>query len=211
MRVGQSFYEGSTLDVAKRLLGQRLVRHAPWGILAGWIVEVEAYLPKGDAACHASRGRTQRNEVMFAQAGTLYVYSIHNHHCMNIVTEDEGVGAAVLIRALEPIYGLESMRKNRPQVSDRDLTNGPGKVCQAFGIAKTLNGLNLLDSDQLWVESEPGLNRSKNWSLGRSPRIGISQATDKLWRFFIDGNFYVSGRASDHRRPRISTLASFFS
>jgi DNA-3-methyladenine glycosylase len=205
MRLTASFFDRPTLKVAKALLGTRLMRRTDRGLVAGWIVEVEAYLWRGDPACHAHRGRTPRNAAMFYRPGTLYVYSIHAKYCMNVVTEAEGRGAAILIRAVEPLHGEEWMRQNRAlEELGPDLTNGPGKLCEAFEIDRRLNGVNLTTDPAIWLESgEQPLPPSR---IHCSGRIGIRVATEKLWRFFIDGNRYVSGRASDHRIPRQAIL-----
>ncbi len=206
MRLPKEFYQGPTLAVAKALLGKRLVRRFPDGIVSGWIVEVEAYLWRGDKACHANRGMTKRNEMMFGQPGFLYVYAIHAKHCMNVVTEMEGRGAAVLIRAVEPIEGFERMRHLRGVDKHDQLTNGPGKLCSAFEIDRRLNGVDLTEHPDLWIEEDPNILQGHPWKIHRSGRIGIRMAKEKLWRFFIDGNRFVSGRVSDHRIPRQRSL-----
>ena len=207
MRLTASFFDRPTLKVAKALLGTRLMRRTDRGLVAGWIVEVEAYLWRGDPACHANRGRTPRNAAMFYPPGRLYVYSIHAKYCMNVVTEAEGRGAAVLIRAVEPLYGEEWMRQNRGLDNlGPELTNGPGKLCAAFEIDRRLDGIDLTTHPAVWIEAAHApLPASR---IHRSGRIGIRVATEKPWRFFIDGNRFVSGRASDHRVPRRASLAS---
>lgn len=184
-----------TLTVAKALLGQRLVTTVGGQTTAGMIVEVEAYggsCEQGirDRACHAFRGRTQRNEVMFWAGGHCYVYFIYGmHHCVNVVTEGEDTGSAVLIRALEPIDGIATMRERRGNVALESLTNGPGKLCQALGIDRTLCGEFLPTSKLIRIEPHQRISRSK---IGASKRIGISQSKSLPWRFFLRGNPYVS-------------------
>lgn len=198
-RLGKDFYGRSTEEVAFQLLGQRIVLDAPVGRMTGRIVEVEAYLAKNDPACHAARGITPRNKSMFGPPGLLYVYSLHTRYCMNVVTEDSGIGAAVLIRAMEPEQGIEAMLQNRPVQSPRELSNGPGKLCQALGIDRTYDGEDLLVSHRMWIEFVEHLPQSK---IRTTSRIGISQARDLQLRYFVDGHQFVSGRACDHSIPR---------
>ena len=166
----------------------------------GKIVELEAYC-KNDPASHAFRGRTKRNDVMFWKGGHLYVYFTYGmHFCSNVVTGDEGTGEAVLIRAVEPLVGIEMMKINRYGSNKSlnlkslnlkfliNLTNGPAKFCQAFGIVRKENGSDLLESDIIIIEEM----KASSLSIGRSSRIGIRNGLDKKWRFFIKGNPWVS-------------------
>ncbi len=143
---------------------------------------------------------------MFEQAGTLYVYPIHAKYCLNVVTEPKGQGAAVLIRAVQPILGLASMHQLRNLKETEGpltrLATGPARLCQAFEVDRKLDGINLLSSSALWFETEPELVAEKPWTASTSPRIGISQAVDKPLRWFIDGHRFVSGCARDHQRRR---------
>jgi DNA-3-methyladenine glycosylase len=178
--------------VARALLGQRLVRIIDGQRLSGRIVETEAYIGTDDRACHASRGRTPRTEVMFGAPGRAYVYLIYGmHHCLNVVTERREFPAAVLIRALEPVEGLASMRRWRQARSDRDLTSGPGKLCQALRIDRGLNGADLGGAD-LFIEAAPQVAEARVLS---TPRIGIAYAGDSRelpWRFLIRDHPSVS-------------------
>jgi DNA-3-methyladenine glycosylase len=191
----RSFYLRPTLQIARDLLGQCIVRTVGTKLLTGKIVEVEAYC-KGDPASHAFRGRTKRNSAMFLEGGHLYVYFTYGmHFCANVATGKEGMGEAVLIRAVEPLSGIELMKKNRfPNLqflnhqSFINLTNGPAKFCQAFGIARQENGLDLLDSEISITDSEPIPSKL----ITRSSRIGIQRGVEKKWRFFIKGNPWVS-------------------
>lgn len=191
----RSFYLRTALQVARDLLGKHFVRNTGTKLLIGKIVEVEAYC-KGDPASHAFRGRTRRNDVMFWEGGHLYVYFTYGmHFCANVVTGNEGIGEAVLIRAVEPLSGIEVMTKNRfPNFQSLNyqsllsLSNGPAKFCKAFGLARQENGLDLLDSDINITEGEPIPSKL----IKRSPRIGIQHAVEKKWRFFIAGNPWVS-------------------
>lgn len=183
------FYLRPTLQVARDLLGKVVVRRWNGRRLSGRIVEVEAYHQR-EAAAHSYGGPTARNRAMFARGGTLYVYLIYGiHHCMNVVTEAEGVGAAVLIRALEPLEGADLMRAHRGDIDRRVAwTNGPGKLCQALRIDRALDGL-LLAGPEVALAEGPGPGRGR---IGRSPRIGISKAAELEWRFFEKDNPYVS-------------------
>lgn len=179
-KLTRAFYTRPTLQVAKDLLGKFIVRQTPQGKIVGQINEVEAYLGEKDPASHAFRGQTPRNAPMFLSGGHAYVYFIYGmHHCMNIVTEQTGRAGAVLIRSIIPIEGLDLIRKNRHQVKDNQLTNGPGKICQALAIDRQQSGLDLVTSQELWLENR-GAQISK---IQKTPRIGIRTATDKLWRF----------------------------
>ncbi len=188
----RSFYFRPTLTVAKDLLGQFIVRNYRGRKLIGKIVEVEAYRGSIDPASHAYRGKTKRNEVMFREGGHLYVYFTYGmHFCANVVTQKEGIAEAVLIRGVEPLLGLEVMKRLRGRnVSTVNLTNGPAKFCQAFGIKRSHNGLSLLGNEVFLVHRRR-IPRSK---LGVSTRIGIRNGVDKKWRFFVKGNPWVSGK-----------------
>jgi DNA-3-methyladenine glycosylase len=192
-RLGRAFYRRSTLTVARELLGQRLVRVVDDQRISGLIVEVEAYIGEDDAACHAACGRTSRNEAMYGPPGHAYVYFIYGmHHCLNVVTEEESFPAAVLIRALEPLEGLEIMRRYRPDRPDRELTNGPAKLCQALAIERNFNGVDLCTSEVLFIEEGQRVARQE---IGASPRIGIKAdelARSVTWRFYLRGNEFVS-------------------
>jgi DNA-3-methyladenine glycosylase len=192
-RLDHNFYHQPTLQIAQGLLGQQFVRVFGGQRLSGLIVETEAYIGEADEACHASRGRTPRTEVMYGPPGHAYVYLIYGmHHCFNVVTEEEGFPAAVLIRALEPLEGLEWMRHHRPGRSDDQLTNGPGKLCAALAIDRTLNGVDLYTGQVLFIEEGRTVVGEE---IATSPRIGIKSdevARGRLWRFCIKGNRYVS-------------------
>ena len=198
-RLGGSFYHRDTTTVAQDLLGKVLVRQLAEGKrLAGVIVEVEAYLAHDDPASHSFRGRGKSNASMFGAAGTLYVYPIHAKHCLNIVTEAEGFGAAVLIRALEPTEGSDAMLVHRATIAKQNLTTGPGKLCQALAVDRSLDGTNLITSPHIWLEQAPAHVLARQWTVRTSPRIGISQAVERPLRWFIDGHRFVSGCARDH-------------
>jgi DNA-3-methyladenine glycosylase len=204
-RLPRSFYVRPTLQVARDLLGKFIVCRHRGRRLVGKIVEAEAYR-EGDSASHSYRGKTKRNEVMFWKGGHLYVYFTYGmHFCANIVTGREGVGEAVLIRAVEPIEGIEVMKRNRfgthqltthqstthqltTHQSRLNLTNGPAKFCQAFGIGREQNGTDLLGEKIYLLNAEP-IAQSR---IGRSRRIGVTNGSEKRWRFFVKGNEWLS-------------------
>jgi DNA-3-methyladenine glycosylase len=189
------FYLDRADRVARRLLGCILVRVLDGELMAGRIVETEAYFPVNDPACHAHRGMTERNRVMFEQGGVAYVYFTYgNHYLLNAVTGRAGRPAAVLIRAIEPVEGLAQMRANRAGRADVELTSGPGKLAQALSITKELNGADLTDSPLMIAAADSGGGNGARFRVGRSGRIGIREAQDRLARFFIAGNPYVSAR-----------------
>lgn len=173
----RTFYNRNTLDVAKDLLGHKLCREINGEVLSGIIVETEAYTAD-DPACHAFRGKTPRSATLFKQAGLAYVYFTYGmHHCFNVVTEEEETAGAVLIRALEPLGDLVE-------------TNGPAKLCKQMGITRELNEVDLTcKTSCLWIEE--GIKVPKN-KIHTTTRIGIKQAADYPWRFYIKGNNYVS-------------------
>jgi DNA-3-methyladenine glycosylase len=188
-KIPRSFYLQSTVKVASQLLGKYFVRRIDDQFLIGRFVEAEAYC-KNDPASHSFRGMTQRNRTMFALGGHLYVYFTYGmHYCANIVTGKNGIGEAVLIRAVEPVDGLDIITKNRgfPK-DDVRLTNGPAKFCEAFSLTKTDDGIDLT-GDLIYIAENPDEPRHK---ISRSRRIGITNGKNKLWRFFIKGNAWVS-------------------
>lgn len=199
----RSFYEPSAEVVAAALLGHWLVRKTTEGPVGGIIVETEAYLVN-DAACHAARGLTQRNRVMFGPPGHAYVYLIYGcHYCVNAVCQPKGTGEAVLIRAIEAKTGLSFLRRHRAQVSERELTNGPGKLCQAMKIDRTLDGVDLCDPHSLLVIAEnPEVKvfRRKQGPIVRTVRVGITRAAELPLRFYLDGSSFVSQRRRRNAR-----------
>jgi DNA-3-methyladenine glycosylase len=191
VKLSRSFYQQGTLKVARQLLGKYLVRRDPQGVTVGKIVETEAYIGIRDKACHASHGRTGRTEIMFGRAGAAYVYLVYGfYHCLNAVTEQTDFPAAVLIRALEPVKGIPLMQARRKTDELKNLTTGPGKLCQALGIDRFLNGVDLCGS-HLYVEDR----REPSPPVLRRPRIGVDYAgswKDKPWRFIVRGSPFVS-------------------
>jgi DNA-3-methyladenine glycosylase len=187
-RLGRTFFRRDSLELAPLLLHKVLVH----GECAGRIVEVEAYR-EDDEASHSYRGRTARNGTMFGPPGLLYVYfSYGMHWCANVVCGAEGTGAAVLLRALEPLAGIERMRERRPAArTERDLCSGPGKLTRALGLERSHDGWDLArgagDGPFLLDDGTPPPARP-----GRGPRIGITKATEKPWRFFAEGSPFVS-------------------
>lgn len=175
--INNDFFQEDTLQVAEKLLGKVLVRNIDGKRLSGRITEVEAYHGPDDLACHASKGKTKRTEVMFGEPGMIYVYMIYGmYFCLNIVTMPCEFPAAILIRGIEPIEGSEEMIKNRNLVDDKKnkLTDGPGKLCQALRIDRKLNGGILGKKSGLWVEDDGYVLNEKN--ITRSKRVGVSYA-----------------------------------
>jgi len=185
----RSFYERDTVNVAPDLIGKHLIRVTAYGEMVSRIVEVEAYRGRDDPASHAFRGLTPRNAPMFGDPGHAYIYFTYgNHYCLNITTQKAGAPGAVLLRAVEPIDGIRLMKHFRPNVSDTQLTSGPGKLTKALAIDKALNEQDMTKAGPLFV-TDPGQRESE---IYRSTRIGISDGQDKRWRFYIKGNPYVS-------------------
>jgi DNA-3-methyladenine glycosylase len=191
MILTREFYNRSTIKVARELLGHYLVKKTPSGLMMGRIIETEAYCGPKDKANHASKGLTERTAPMFGPAGYSYIYLVYGMYCcLNIVTEKEGYPAAVLIRSIEPIKGINLMMKNRCLVRTGHCpiltTNGPGKLCQALNLTKKQNNLDITTKkNDLWVETPPKKNKI---TIKKGPRIGIDYAgkyKDKLWRFWI--------------------------
>ncbi len=183
-----------TVAAAQALLGAVLWHKTEEGVAAGRIVETEAYV-FGDPACHASRGMTRRNAAMFGPPGKAYIYFIYGmYDCFNVVTRPKGMGEAVLIRALEPLEGVELMRQRRKKKDAEYLCNGPSKLVMALGIHRGQNGVGLQRGDLrlLTAESYPGWNLRNPPAIRSGPRIGISVAKDWPLRFYFEGNPFVS-------------------
>ncbi len=198
----ESFFRQSTLDLAVDLLGRQLIVEDNGGGTGGVIVETEAYIGEDDPACHAARGRTRRTEVMFGPPGHAYVYFTYgNHWMLNVVAERRDFPAAVLIRALEPTVGTVRMRRRRNGVPDRNLTNGPGKLTAALAITGTDNGCDLRTSRLRIVGRRP-----RSVAVATSGRVGVADAADVLWRFYIDGNPWVSAYRRGTRVSRKATM-----
>lgn len=202
------FYQShDTLTLAQLLLGCEFVHESPAGTTAGIIVETEGYLTD-DPACHAYRRQTPRNAAMFGPAGTLYVYQIYNHyHCINVVTGPEGVGEAILIRALEPTEGLDLMAYRRNEAfktgfaryrnntidattpeGQRNLANGPGKLTIAMGIHRSNHNFASLTTGELFIRGPVW----HDFDMVTTTRIGLTQGADLPYRYYISGNRYVS-------------------
>lgn len=189
----RAFYDRPTLEVARDLIGKTLLRQTAVGVAGGMIVETEAYVAAIDPSAHAYRGQTPRNRSMFAEPGTAYVYRSYGiHFCLNVVTEGAGVAAAVLIRAIRPLVGVELMRARRGErIGDRDLARGPGRLCQALALTTDDDGSDLLGA-HLWISDTPGLEAEL--PIAATPRVGITQAADWPWRFVVVGDPFVSAR-----------------
>jgi DNA-3-methyladenine glycosylase len=189
LTLGRSELPLDTVLLARHLIGKLLVRDTPEGALSGRIVETEAY-PVGDAAGHAYIGMTQRNGALFLRRGHAYVYFAYGvSYLLNVSAEAAGVGAGVLIRALEPLDGIPAMQRNRNLQNLRDLTRGPGRLAAALDIDRRLDGIDLCQIGPLRLARDDHVAPE----IGVSPRIGLSRETDQLLRFYVRGNPFVSG------------------
>ncbi len=218
-RLNREFFDRSALEAAPELLGKILVRKTDKGIISGKIVETEAYVGEEDLACHARCGKTERNKVMYGPAGHIYIYLIYGmYYNFNIVAAKEHVPEAVLIRALEPIDGIELAKENLARFgrvrADKDFMKGPGKLCAALALDKSFYGEDITKSDRIWVEDSLSICHSERlrratsrethfpqscinqkFGIETSKRIGIDYADiyrEKLWRFTIKNNKFVS-------------------
>ena len=204
MKVTQDFYNRDAHEVARDLLGKLLVRRTSEGIVKGRIVEVEVYkgtVESRDQACHAyPMKRTSRTEIMFGEAGHAYIYLIYGmYSCLNLVCNEVDVPECVLIRALEPVEGLELMRTRRGQQKPYAMCSGPGKLCQALSLTRTENGMSLC-GDELYVEEDEGIYtekalRKERLQIAVSKRINIDyagEAKEFLWRYTIEDHSYLS-------------------
>lgn len=193
----QAFFDRDPRRVARALLGKLLIRETPRGLLAGRIVETEAYLGRNDPAAHSYIGKTPRNAIMFGPAGFAYVYFIYgNHYCLNVTCQKEGVAGAVLFRALEPLEGITTMARARGITvkSDRDLRNissGPGRMAEALGVTRERdNGKNFVSPESDLRIGDDGFRAGR---IIATPRIGITKAAELPLRYLIAGNRFVSG------------------
>jgi len=190
--IARSELPDDTAALARFLIGKLVVRDLPEGMVSGRIVETEAYVV-GDAAGHGFRGMTPRNRSLFLERGHAYVYLAYGTSMMlNVSSEMPGIGTGVLIRALEPLEGIEIMRRNRGVERLRDLARGPGRLAAALRIDRSLDGLDLCRKGPLWLardDLEPG-------EIGQGIRIGITKDADRLLRFYVRGSPFVSGPRS---------------
>ena len=181
-----------TVSLARYLIGKLVVRELPEGVAGGHIVETEAYVV-GDAAGHAYRGMTERNHSLFLERGHAYIYIAYGSAIMlNVSSEKVGIGAGVLVRAIQPLEGIPIMQRNRGTVRLRDLARGPGRLCAALHIDRSLDGLDLCRKGPLWL----GRGEHGPLKIGKSIRIGISRNANRLLRFYLRGCPYVSGPKS---------------
>jgi DNA-3-methyladenine glycosylase len=178
-----------TVELARYAIGKLVVRRTRQGVLSGRIVETEAY-PIGDAAGHAYGGMTRRNGALFLSRGHAYVYLAYGtSYMLNVSSETAGVGAGILIRALEPLDGIPAMQRNRGIENLRDLARGPGRLAAALDIDRRLDGIDLCKKGPLWLARDD----HKAVDIGVSSRIGLSREADKLLRFYVRGSAFVSG------------------
>lgn len=194
-RLTRKFFAREPDQVARDLIGTFLIRYTADGRrLGGKIVETEAYLATGDPASHSVRGKTARNRSMFAKPGTLYVYSIHAKYCMNVATESEEIGSAVLIRAVQPLWGIQEMSAARRQTDLRKLTRGPAMLCEALGISTVDDGTDLIGCRWLVMRGAEQSQEKMRTGLqvGCGGRIGISVGIDLPLRFYELGSIWLS-------------------
>lgn len=197
--LGRDFFARETPTVARELLGMWLYSRIGGRLTAGVIIETEAYLPAGDSACHAAKGRTPGNAAMFHRPGLAYVYPIHSRCCFNVVTETEGIAAAVLVRAVVPKLGLPLMQQRRATrraagFKPYELCSGPAKLCEALGITRQLNLHDLTTGRMLWLSpASPG---EEPVDIHVTPRIGVTSAENLLLRFVWAGHPFASGPRS---------------
>jgi len=191
----RSFYDRDVQVVARELLGKLIMRRSQAGWCVGRIVETEAYLPEGDPACHAFRGKTKKNTTMFGKPGLAYVYPIHARYCMNAVTEAAGRPCAALLRAVEPIEGIGLMQNRRGLDKVIDLCRGPARFCEAFDVNRALDGWDLTRGERLWIAPNSEI---VDFEIACSPRIGVTSAKKIPLRYFVRGSEFVSGPKSQH-------------
>ncbi|MBP1888470.1 DNA-3-methyladenine glycosylase [Clostridium moniliforme] len=201
MILNKDYFKNNALDLAKDLLGKILVREIDGKIIKGRIVETEAYIGNGDKACHAYNGRrTKRTEILYSEGGVAYIYLIYGmYNCLNVVSGIREEAEAVLIRAIEPLNEFDYISKKRFNKGYDELknsqkvalTNGPGKLCKAFSIERDLNWCKLYEKGDLYLTYD----KFKDFNIITTKRIGIDyaeEAKDFLWRFYIEGNKYIS-------------------
>lgn len=202
-KLPRDFYDRSALQVAVDLLGCHIISQTNGARTGGMIVETEAYVGSDDPASHAFIGRTERNEVMFGPPGMLYVYFTYgNHFMLNVVAGKEGYPAAILLRGMEPLFGLQEMAARRGVQNAEDIASGPGKLAKALAVGRSQNGADLTGRE-IYLKG-PSIGRK---TILASPRIGIGdRGSERLWRFFLNDNPHVS-RPAGHVRKHIYSLA----
>ncbi len=187
-KLPRRFYNRPTMEVAPDLLGKYIVYRSPGGTMSARIVEVEAYIGQDDPACHAARGLTRRNGVMFGKPGVSYIYFVYGmYHCFNVVTEREGFPAAVLLRAAEAVEGTALMRENSPRSASGTILSGPGKFCRSFGLTVEQSGLDLTGRE-LYLEDRGDIVSD----IVTTTRIGIRKGAELEWRFYAGDSEAVS-------------------
>ncbi|KXB06007.1 hypothetical protein AKJ53_01550 [candidate division MSBL1 archaeon SCGC-AAA382F02] len=185
----RKFYERDTAKVARELLGKVLIRPSKDGLTSGKIVETEAYYGNDDPASRASKKKTKINQIMWEQGGLALVYMVHANWLFNVTTEGKETPGAVLIRALEPLKGLDIMKKRRERKNFQDLTSGPGKLTQALNISKKHYGLDLVNSENIFISN---FHKDEDLEIEKSHRIGVTKDLDRELRFYVAGNKCVS-------------------
>lgn len=189
--IPRSFYDRSPVEVARDLLGKRLVTLRDQKRTSGIIVETEAYLAADDSASHSHRGPNRKNQAMYERPGTAYVYVIHARFCFNVVTESIGVGSAVLIRALQPDEGIDIQTERRNSVDVRELCRGPARLCESLVITRADDGKDLVEGSELWIEALT--SPVELGKVSKSTRIGVTTAHELKLRYYFTENQFVSG------------------
>ncbi len=185
----RSFYRRDADEVARDLLGKVMYREEDGKVASGFIVETEAYFGGDDPASRVAQdGKTGNTEVMWMEPGTVFIYMVHGHWMLNVVTGERGEPSAVLFRALEPKKGLEKMKERRDRDKTRDLCSGPGKLTQALGIDKSLDRSDICSEEELYISEES----FSDFSVGRSKRVGVTEDLDEPLRFYVEDNRFIS-------------------
>lgn len=190
--LARNFFRRHPAEVAPQLLGKLLVRQLEGEVICGRIVETEAYCST-DPASHSFRGRTERNKAMFGEVGHAYIYFIHGlHYCLNVSARLDTDAGGVLIRALEPLQGVAIMQQLRRRTALRDLASGPAKLSQALAVDKSLYGCDMTQPGPLYLAAEHNTDSTQNQVVSATGRIGVSQATEVLWRFVLSDHYCLS-------------------
>lgn len=199
--LAKRFYARGPAEVARALLGKRVVRRTDDGLAIVRIVETEAYFAQDDPASHAFRGLKRRNRHMFGPPGIAYVYPIHSRWCFNVVTTAEAIADAVLVRAGEPLAGLEQMSaRRRGETRPLWLARGPARLCEALAIGRELDGWDLTRGEQLWIADDERPATARRFEIGVSTRVGVTRAQDRELRYFVASSRFVSPHRTAKRR-----------
>ena len=195
--LSKGFFERDPAVVAEELLGKVIIRNLEGSILKGMIVETEAYYGAEDPASRARRGKLPHNRLMWEDPGTVFVYVVHGNNLFNVVTMPRGIPSAILIRAVRPLEGIDTMMRNRKVKDLRNLANGPGKLCEALGITRDLNGLKVYDPKSPLRIVDSGIT---GLEVARSHRIGVREDLETPLRFYVRGSEFVSRKTPSRHK-----------